>query len=290
MARCVDVYGQFQPGLTARVSVEDRGFLFADGVYEVFALFNGQPFDLAPHLRRLDRSLGALGIDRPMSEGALKARLAEVVRRNRVREGTLYLQITRGVAPRDHAFPAAARPSVVAWAKRFDFTQRLAQARTGVTVVSTPDLRWGRPDIKSVALLPNVLAKQQAREAGAFEAWLVRADGVVSEGSSTNAWIVDAGGTIVTHPEGREILSGVMRGTLLRLARAHQMRVEERPFTLAEARSAREAFTTSTTAPCIPVVSIDGAPVGDGRPGPVTGQLVALLWEEIARQTGYLPG
>lgn len=287
MVRSVDVNGRYCRGSEAMVSFEDRGYQFADGVYEVCAVLNGRCVDLEPHLVRLDRSLAELRIPKPMSDAALKLRLKEVLRRNRVREGTVYIQVNRGVAPRDHAFPANTKPSVIITAKRFDFSTRLRQAERGIPVITVPETRWARPDIKSVSLLPNCMAKQAAKEAGAMEAWFVRPDGTVTEGSSTNAWIVTQGGVIVTHPEGTAILGGVMRGTLLRLAREHQMQVEERPFTIDEARQAAEAFITSTTMACMPVVNLDGTPVGTGQPGPVARRLVALMWEEISRQTGY---
>jgi D-alanine transaminase len=173
--------------------------------------------------------------------------------------------------------------------RRFDFAARVPQQAVGVGVTSVTDQRWGRCDIKTVALLPNVLAKQSARLAGSFEAWFVGDDGVVAEGGSTNAWIVDSAGTVITHPLSARILPGIMRGSLMRLARAAQIKVEERAFTLAEAQAAPEAFLTSTTAPCLGIVAIDGMTVGSGTPGPVTRRLGALMWAEIERQTGFRP-
>ena len=222
-----------------------------------------------------------------MSDAALSIVARRVLAANRIRDGLLYVQVTRGAARRDHPFPADAVPTLVMTARPFDFRVRVAQQKTGISVITQPESRWQRRDIKSIALLPNVLAKQSAREAKAFEAWFVNPDGTVSEGSSTNAWIVRKDGTIVTHPATESILHGVMRGTLLALAREHQIRVEEAPFTAADALDAAEAFLTSTTAPCLPIISIDGNPVGKGVPGPVTARLAEALWAEVERQTGW---
>jgi len=224
-----------------------------------------------------------------MSERALGLVARRLLATNRAPDALLYIQVTRGAAKRDHAFPDDPRPSLIMTVRPFDIGVRARQQVTGVRVVTRPDARWARRDIKTIALLPNVLAKQAARTAGAFEAWLVEADGTVTEGASTNAWIVEADGNVVTHPTGPRILAGVMRDTLIRLARADGVRVEERPFTPEQASAAAEAFITSTTAPCLGVVAIDGRPVGKGAVGPVTLRLGRLLWEEIERQTGYRP-
>ncbi len=286
MPRIAYVNGRYLPLADAAVSIEDRGYQFADGVYEVCAVLNGQLLDWPLHLKRLARSRSELAIAAPMGDAALTLVSKRLLAINGANDALLYIQITRGAARRDHPFPKV-RPALVMTVRPFNFRQRVGQQATGIAVVTVPDQRWARRDIKSISLLPNVLAKQQARNAGAFEAWQVGPDGVISEGSSTNAWIVTADGRIVTHPEGPAILSGVMRDTLLRLARERQMTVEERPFTLDEARGAAEAFLTSTTAPCLGVVSIDGKAIGDGKPGLVTLRLAELLWSEIARQTGW---
>lgn len=222
----------------------------------------------------------------PMSRRALSLTIAELVRRNRVRNGMLYLQVTRGVARRDHPFPQVVRPMLVMTAKSMDFSQVIARSAKGVKVVTRPDLRWARCDVKTIGLLPNVLAKQAAREAGAYEAWLVDRDGDVTEGSSTNAWIVTQDGVLVTRALANDILPGVTRQGLIALARERQMRVEERSFSVAEAQAAREAFFTSTTAFAMPVVEIDGKAIGDGRPGPTTRKLIALYWEKVMAETG----
>jgi D-alanine transaminase len=285
MPRLAYVDGRMTALADAQVSVEDRGFQFADGVYEVCAVLNGRLLDWQPHLARLARSRGELSIAAPMADAALDLAAHRVVAANRIRDGLLYIQVTRGRARRDHPFPKAARPTLVMTARPFDFRQRVAQQRMGVAVVTQPEIRWARRDIKSVSLLPNVLAKQAAKAAGAFEAWFVDGERV-TEGGSTNAWIVKDG-VAITHPADHDILAGVMRDTLIRVARDHQYRVQERPFTLAEALAADEAFITSTTAPCLPVVTIDGRQIAEGRPGTLTACLAELLWTEIERQTGW---
>ena len=268
MSRIAYVGGQYLPHRQAAVHVEDRGFQFADGVYEVIAVRGGRLIDEARHLTRLHRSLAELRIAPPMGDGALGVVLGEVIRRNGVEDGIVYLQVTRGAAPRDHAFPKAAKPTLVVTSRRSRPPDpRLAQ--DGIAVITIPDIRWQRCDIKSVALVANVLGKQQAREAGAVEAWQVDAAGRVTEGTSTNAWIVTADGAVVTRAADHTILNGVTRLALIDIIRAEGYRLDERPFTVAEAKAAREAFLTSTTSDVMPVVRIDGAPVGEGRPGPL---------------------
>jgi D-alanine transaminase len=277
MARIAYVNGRYVPLNQAAVSIEDRGFQFADGVYEYFAVFDGRLADAAGHFERLWRSLGELRIAPPMGEAALRLVLRESVRRNRVREGSVYVQVNRGVAPRDHPFPNPAPPSsLVVVAKPVDFARGEARAAEGVGVLTQPDIRWGRCDIKSVGLLPNVLAKQAAREAGAFEAWLVDDLGFVTEGASTNAWIVDETGVLRTRDTNANILRGVTRKTLIELAEAAGVPVSQRPFTVEEAKRAREAFITAASTFVMPVIAIDGAKIGDGRPGPVAKRLRAL--------------
>ena len=277
MSRVAYVNGRFVAHADASVHVEDRGYQFADGVYEVWSVFGGRLADSEGHLARLARSLSELSIARPMPRAALEAVLREVVRRNRLRDGLVYLQVTRGVAPRDHAFPrGGTKPSVVVTARPVDFAAAQRRAEAGVAVVTTPETRWARCDIKTTGLLPNVLAKQAARAAGAYEAWFVDRDGHVTEGASTNAWIVTAEGVLVTRDTGANILRGVTRAAVAELAASLQMRVDERAFTVAEALEAREAFITAATAFVTPVVRIDGAPVGLGAPGPVALRLRSL--------------
>ncbi len=270
MSRIAYVNGRYVPHRAASVHIEDRGYQFSDGVYEVCEVKGGRLVDERRHIERLQRSLGELHIRLPMSLKALSVVLHETVRRNRVDWGIVYLQITRGVARRDHAFPAPdTPPSIVVTAKNLDPSRNETIARDGMTVITMPETRWARPDIKSVSLLPNVLAKQAAREQGAREAWFVDPNGFVTEGSSSNAWIVTREGRVVTRPADHGILRGISRTVLLDALRAQGLALEERGFTVAEAKAAAEAFVTSASQVVLPVVRIDGVPIGDGRPGPV---------------------
>ncbi len=272
MSRIAYVNGRYVPHREAFVHIDDRGYQFADGVYEVIAVERGRLVDEGLHLRRLERSLAELKIAEAMPEAALKAVMREVLRRNRVRDGIIYIQMTRGVAPRDHAFPKDPRTQVVMTARRAKPPNPKIAAE-GAQVITVPDLRWARCDIKSIALLPNILGKQQAREAGAFEAWQVDRDGNVTEGTSTNAWIVTKSGEVVTRAATHAILNGVTRLGVIRVIEQAGLKLVERPFSVAEAKQAREAFVTSTTAYVTPVVRIDDSVVGDGKPGPLTREL-----------------
>ena len=283
MSRIAYVNGAYAPLDQAAVVAEDRGFQFADGVYEVWRLINGRLLDCDAHLERLARSLRELRIAAPMSTPALLAVVHETIRRNRVRDGIVYLQITRGAAPRDHAFPRETAPTLAVTVRNIDRAALAKRTREGVRVITTPDIRWGRCDIKSVSLLPNVLAKQAAREAGAHEAWLVDHDGYVTEGTSSTAWIVDAEGRLRTRPLSHEVLPSVTRAVLLRLARERQMAVEERAFNLAEAMAAKEAFMSSASAVAVSIIAIDGATIGSGAPGPLARALNAAYFEGAAR-------
>jgi D-alanine transaminase len=268
MSRICYVNGRYVAHRDAAVHVEDRGYQFADGVYEVCQVRGGRLVDEERHLQRLVRSLAELRMLLPMPLGALGVVLRETIRRNRVRDGLVYLQVTRGVARRDFLFPAAAtRPSVVVTARNIDEAKAERNAGEGIAVVTVPDNRWERVDIKSVSLLPNVLAKEAARTAGAREAWFVDKDGFVTEGASSNAWIVTRDGKLVTRPADIGILRGVTRGVVLSLIAAQNLAFEERKFSLEEAYGAREAFVTSASQTVMPVVSIDGRPVGNGAPG-----------------------
>jgi D-alanine transaminase len=266
MWRDAYVDGLYIAHRSAAVHIEDRGYQFADGVYEVLAVVGGNIVDEDPHLVRLKRSLAELRIASPMSDAALKIVMREVVRRNRVRDGILYLQVTRGVAPRDHSFPKATKPVLVVTSRARKPVDRGIMDQ-GVAVITIPDIRWQRCDIKSVALLPNVLGKQLAREAGAYEAWQVDREGCVTEGTSTNAWIVTHDRTVVTRQADNAILNGITRLAVLDIIRREGYRFVERPFTVDEAKSASEAFLTSTTNGLVPVVKIDGMPIGSGAPG-----------------------
>lgn len=268
MSRIAYVNGRYVPRAKAKVSIEDRGYQFADGVYEVCEVRAGRLIDERRHMARLDRSLTELRIARPMSQASLAIVLRETIRRNRVRDGIVYLQITRGVARRDFPFPSAdTRPSVVVTARSNDLARLEQSAAEGIAVVTVPDIRWQRVDIKSVSLLPNVLAKQTAREQGAREAWLVDAQGRVTEGASSNAWIVSRDGKLITRPLGRDVLPGITRSVVVDVLKAQGLVFEERAFSVEEAYVAREAFVTSASQIVLPVVSIDGKPVGNGAPG-----------------------
>jgi D-alanine transaminase len=284
MSRVAYVNGRFVAHGEAAVHIEDRGFQFADGVYEVWAVLGGKLGDAAGHFERLERSLGELSIAIPMARAALQVVLKETVRRNKVREGLVYLQVTRGVAPRDHAFPNPPRPpSVVCTAHGVDRALAEARAERGAAVITTAETRWARCDIKTVGLLPNAMAKQQARAAGAVEAWFVDELGLVTEGASSNAWIVDKTGALRTRDTQANILRGITRKTLFSIMAREGLKVEERPFSPEEAKEAREAFITGAGALVLPIVKVDGRVIGDGVPGPVAKRLRRLYIEEARR-------
>ena len=269
MPRISYVNGRYVPHADACVHVEDRGFQFADGVYEVCEVSRGYIVDMTGHLDRLARSLSELRMAWPMSRTALQVVVAEVVRRNRVRDGLVYLQVTRGVASRDFLFPSDTETTIVITARKVDPLLGARRAETGIKVITVSENRWDRVDIKSVGLLPNVLAKEAAKAAGAQEAWFVDTDGFVKEGGSSNAWIVTRDGALVTRPADHGILRGITRTTLFDVAASLGLKIEERGFTVAEAKDAREAFISSATTIAMPVVAIDGTPVANGHPGSV---------------------
>ncbi len=275
MPRHAYVNGRYVDHREAMVHIEDRGYQFADGVYEVVPVQDGRMVEEGPHLDRLDYSLRELRIEWPVSRACLKLILRELMRRNGLRNGLVYLQITRGPAPRDHKFPAHSAPVLVVTSRR----QRPIPARLleeGVGVITIPDIRWGRCDIKSISLLPNILGKQQAAEAGAYEAWLLDDDGFVTEGTSTSAWIVTSAGELATRSLDHAILAGITRASVAALARNEGLRLVERRFSLEEARKAHEAFLTSSSVFVLPITRIDGAPVGTGRPGDLSAKLRAM--------------
>jgi D-alanine transaminase len=268
MSRIAYVNGRYLPLRDAKVHVEDRGYQFSDGVYEVCEVRDGRLIDERRHLERLQRSLSELRIRLPISLRALDVVLHETVRRNRIGYGIVYLQITRGVARRDHAFPTVpVEPCIVVTARPLSRARNEALAEKGIAVVSVPDNRWGRVDIKTIGLLPNVLARQAAIEQGARDAWFVDQDGAVTEAASANTWIVTAAGTVVTRPADHAILRGITRTVLLDIIKAQGLKLEERAFTLKEAYAAREAFITSASQIVLPVVRIDDRPIGNGAPG-----------------------
>lgn len=282
MGRIVYVNGDYVPEEEARVSVFDRGFLFADGVYEVTSVLDGKLVDFPGHMKRLQRSLAELEMQAPLPEAELEAIHRELVARNGLDEGMVYLQVTRGAADRDFAFPEDAAPTLVL------FTQAKALAASpaaaaGIRVVTVPDIRWGRRDIKTVQLLAPSLCKMAAKKAGADDAWMVE-DGMITEGTSNNAWIVTGDGTIVTRDLSTAILHGITRAAVIAYAKGAQMKVEERAFTPEEARGATEAFSTSATGFVMPVVEIDGKRIGDGRPGPVALRLREIYIEESRKR------
>jgi D-alanine transaminase len=271
VSRIVYVNGRYRPAAEAIVSVDDRAFTFGDGVYEVCEVSGGALVEERRHFDRLGRSLGAVRIGWPIGGEALRFVMREVVRLNRVRDGLVYVQISRGASRRDHGFPPEnVRPGLMVAARALDPSINAARAAAGVAVVTVAETRWAHPHIKTLQLLPNVLAKQAAREAGAFEAWFVDRDGLVTEGASTNAWIVTPDGALVTRQADNSILRGVTRVALIYVAAALGLGLIERPFTPDEAKKAREAFFSSATTIAMPVVSLDGTTIGDGRPGPVT--------------------
>ena len=283
MPRLAYVNGRYLPHADARVHVEDRGYQFADGVYEVVAIAEGRLADFEGHMVRLGRSLKELRIDWPVARPVLEMIIRELVRRNGVSTGLVYLQITRGVAPRDFKFPnPKVRPGLVLTTRKLTRFAAPAQVESGVGVITIPDIRWLRRDIKSVSLLPQVLGKQRAVEAGCFEAWMVDGEGQVTEGCSSNAWIVTAGGVLVTRHADNLILNGVTRLSLLKLAEDFGFATEVRPFTVAEAYEAREAFLSSASTFALPITRIDGRAVGDGRPGALTLRLREAYLRTIA--------
>jgi D-alanine transaminase len=284
MSRIAYVNGRYLPLGKAAIPVEDRGYQFSDGVYEVCEVRGGHLIDEARHMARLARSLSELRIPMPMPAAALAIVMRECILCNRVRNGIVYLQITRGVARRDHAFPPpGTRPTVVVTARSMDLAANERIASVGATVITVPDNRWGRVDIKSISLLPNVLAKQAAREQGAKEAWFVDQEGYVTEGSSSNAWIVTANGRVVTRPADHGILRGVTRAVVIEIIAAQGLEFEERPFTREEAYGAREAFLTAASQVVLPVVRIDDRPIGNGAPG----LIATALREQFHRHAAW---
>jgi len=274
MGRIVYVNGEYVDERDAKISIFDRGFLFADGVYEVSSVLNGKMVDNDAHLRRLERSLGELDMPAPAGPDEIVAIQRSLLERNGLREGTIYLQITRGAADRDFAYPGEPRPSLVMFTQARDLIDSPVAAR-GLSVVTIPDIRWARRDIKTIGLLAASMAKQTALERGADDAWMFEG-GYITEGTSNNAYIVNPAGEVITRHLGNEILAGITRAAVLRLSSEDGMRIVERPFTIGEALAAGEAFITSASTFVCPVVRIDNRPIGDGKPGPVAGRLREL--------------
>lgn len=281
MTRTVYVNGEYLPEHEATISIFDRGFLFADGVYEVTSVLDGKLIDFGGHATRLQRSLDELEMANPVTDDELLEIHRELVRANDITEGLIYLQVTRGAADRDFAYPEDATPTIVLFTQAKTGMADSPMAKTGMKVISIPDERWGRRDIKTVQLLYPSMGKMAAKAAGAHDAWMVQ-DGVVTEGTSNNAYIVK-GNTIITRHLGHEILSGITRTAVLRMAQEAQMKVEERPFTMEEAKQADEAFVTSATTFVMPVVEIDGETVGTGTPGTVVTRLREIYIDEMRK-------
>ncbi len=272
MARFAYVNGRYVPHGEGAVHIEDRGFQFSDGVYEVIPVIAGKMVDAGPHLDRLKRSLSEIDIEYPLPRRVLELVMRELIERNGVSKGIIYMQVTRGVAPRDHKFPSGLRPSLIMTTKRVDFIGQKLMSE-GVKVITIPDIRWTRCDIKTISLLPNCMGKSAASAAGAHEAWQVDRDGFVTEGTSSNAWILTKDDRLLTRPASEEILRGVTRESLFRIAEDEGVAFEEQAFTVADAKAAREAFFSSATSFVTPVVQIDDTMIGDGAPGPLSRRL-----------------
>lgn len=285
MSRIAYVNGRYVPHAQARVHIDDRGYQFGDGIYEVCAVRGGHMIDNGPHLDRLERSLREMAMAMPMTRAALECVMRETIRRNLVRHGIVYLQMTRGVAPRDHAFPKHPKTQIVVTARNAK-PHAAAMVEDGVKAIVQPDIRWGRCDIKTISLLPNCIAKQAARVAGAYEAILVDENGVVTEGSSSNAWIVTPDGKLVTRPPSNDILNGITRLEIIKIAKELGLAFEERAFTLEEMRKAREAFVTSASSFAMPVTQLDDAPIANGKPGTMVLRLRAAYLAHMDRQAG----
>jgi D-alanine transaminase len=283
LEQIVYVNGAFVPAAEAKVSVFDRGFLFADGIYEVSAVLDGKLIDNEAHLARLQRSVGEIALELPETLERIVEIQKELVARNSLVDGMVYLQVTRGaVIPRDFAFPKQAKPTLVMFTSAKDIVNA-SSAKTGIAVKTVPDIRWARRDIKSVALLAQVLAKQAAAEAGCAEAWMIE-DGKVTEGGSSSVFILTQEDVLVTRKNSSAILPGCTRKAVMKLAEERQLRVEERSFSVSEALAAKEAFITSASLFVQPVVTIDGQTVANGKPGPMTNRL-REIYVEFARAT-----
>jgi D-alanine transaminase len=287
MSRIAYVNGCYSDHAHAVTSIEDRGYQFADSIYEVIAVINGRLIDADDHLNRLDRSLEAIRLSSPLTRAALFVIFQQIVRQNRLHNGILYLQITRGVAPRAFPFPTHSRPCVVVTAHAFDQNAFLRSKGEGVNTITVPDLRWKRPNIKSTALLASVLVKQQAIDAGAYEALFVNDQGYLTEGSSANLWIVNAHSILQTHPEGQAILSGITRSRLLDLCQQAKLTVLEKPFTVKELYEAKEAFLSSSNSCVMPIIQVDQHTIGQGKTGTLTSTL-QNLYIEFAKGNGAI--
>lgn len=290
MVRVAYVNGRFPPHAKAVVHIEDRGLQFSDAVYEVIAVFGGQPLDSRAHYLRLRRSLRELSIVNPWSWARFEQTLTQLIRRNHVRQGLVYLQITRGVAQREHVFPSQKiRPTVIMTSRPLDIDTLLQRQKKGVAILLVPENRWARPDIKSTSLLGNVLAKQSARAKGCFEAVYKTRQDCVSEGATSNIWMVTSKGEVRTWLTQHEILAGVTRDSLRSLLKKHSLKFSSRPFRVQAFLKASEVFLTSTSSLVTPIVRVSGRRIGSGKPGPITQKLITAYWHHVHRQTGFLP-
>ncbi len=282
MSRIAYVNGRYLPHDQAEVHIDDRGYQFGDGIYEVVSVINGKLADQEWHLDRMDYSLGEMGIPLPMSRAALKIIIKNMITMNRIKYGLVYFQITRGVMRRDHAYTTNLTPQLVMTAKTLP---RLEQHEVNaVDVITVPDQRWQRRDIKTLQLLPNCMAKTKAAEAGAYEAWMVDGDGFITEGSSSNAWIVTKNGELITRPATYDILSGITRKAIMAIASSRNLKIVERPFTVAEVHDAAEAFMTSASSLVTPAKTLDGAKIADGHAGPVATAMRHAYLDKVAAQ------
>lgn len=281
MSRIVYVNGEYAPEAEAKISIFDRAFLFADGIYEVTAVIDGKLIDYEPHMERLHRSLKELDMAQPVPDTEIREMHEQLMARNNLTEGLIYMQITRGVAERDFAYPETASQTMIAFTMEKELADPV-QVKTGIKIITVPDIRWQRRDIKSTGMLAQAMGKEASKRAGVGDAWMVE-DGHVTEGTSNTAFIVLDGNRLVTRPLSNSILPGITRRTIMKLAEAGDITVEERPFTVDEAKGADEAFLTSASTIVMPVVEIDGVMIGGGQPGPITRKLRDLYIEEARR-------
>ena len=264
----------------AKISVDDRGFLFSDSVYELISVFDGKIIDLKPHLSRLGSSLKKIKINYKVNQLKFKTIIKKLINNNKIINGYIYIQITRGVAERKHEFPKKYKPSIVIFTKHLNVNKNIY--KTGVKIITIPDLRWLRRDIKTTSLLANVLSKQMAVEKNAFESWLID-DGYITEGSASNAWIIKNSSTIITHPSNTKILRGITRDTIFKILKKNNFKIKERAFNLIEAKNAKEAFLTSSTLSVLPVVKIDNYNISNGKPGDITKKIMLLYNNYISK-------
>tara|TARA_B100000029_G_scaffold516680_1_gene632676 strand:- start:15761 stop:16639 length:879 start_codon:yes stop_codon:yes gene_type:complete len=269
----------------AKISVEDRGFLFSDSIYELISVLNGELIDLKPHLNRLKSSLKKIKINYKVNQLKFQNVIKKLIKNNKIFNGYVYIQITRGVAERKHEFPLKYKPSVIIFTKNLNINNNIY--KKGIKIITIPDIRWLRRDIKTTSLLANVLSKQMAVEKNAFESWLID-DGYITEGSASNAWIIKNSNTIITHPSNTKILKGVTRDTVIKILKKNNFKIKERAFNLIEAKNAKEAFLTSSTLSVLPVVKIDNYNISNGKPGDITKKIMFLYKNYISKNKNLI--